>query len=764
MMIFSERCERMLKKIISMILAVLIVTSTLSVGIISAFAANELDAEFEAALTAEGFPDSYKPMLRELHKKYPNWKFVSLKTGLDFNTVINNEYILHDSLIDKTATPAWKSYDSGRYNFSTSSFVTFDGGAYHAASREYLAYCIDPRNFLTETNALMFFVAYGQQGETVEGISKILSGLNWAKTYPKDNEVVYIYEDGSYDIIIDSKPPVTPPAPEETIKGKVKEIVGALNIRAAATTDSAVVGTLSSNDEVLIVAEEEGKEVGGVTKWYKIKLTSGYGYVHSTFITVTTPVATVNEESSSSQVSSTASEQSTSSEATSSNQDGSGNDGGFVPTKPVKEKIEIDSYSKAFYAAHKITGISAYMLASRIRQEQGLNGNISGMGKVSGYEGYYNLWNIKTSGSNKYVEGAKYAKEQGWDTPLKGIIGGSEWLDTNYFKAGQDTLYLQKYDVVKDKNGGHLYWHEYMTYLPAPWNEAAILRKAFTDESIKDEAVFKIPIYNNMPSSPAPCPKSSGTNNDYLKSISIAGTPISNFSVYTQTYTDIVIDYAEKVNITAVPYDSGAKVSGGGDLELKEGINTVKLTVTASNDHQRVYTINIFMNQKPADPEVTPPGGEGEGEEEEEQPKTPEIKTEDYNIGDFITKIEPNTKVQDFITKLAVENGSVKIFGNDDAEKSADSLVATGDKVVIYNEKGEEYLSRQIIIYGDANCDGKVDTLDLLRVQRYIVGMIEITDIQKIAANSNKDSSLNTVDLLRTQKYIVGLIDSIQGE
>ena len=46
----------------------------------------------------------------------------------------------------------------------------------------------------------------------------------------------------------------------------------------------------------------------------------------------------------------------------------------------------------------------------------------------------------------------------------------------------------------------------------------------------------------------------------------------------------------------------------------------------------------------------------------------------------------------------------------------------------------------------------------------YIVGMIEITDIQKIAANSNKDSSLNTVDLLRTQKYIVGLIDSIQGE
>ena len=123
----------MLKKIISILLAILIIASTMSLGIISAFAATELDAEFEAALDAEGFPENYRPMLRELHKKYPNWKFVSLKTGLDFNTVVNNEYILHDSLIDKTATPAWKSYDSGRYNFSTSSFVTFDGGDYTVA-------------------------------------------------------------------------------------------------------------------------------------------------------------------------------------------------------------------------------------------------------------------------------------------------------------------------------------------------------------------------------------------------------------------------------------------------------------------------------------------------------------------------------------------------------------------------------------------------------------------------------------------------------
>ena len=68
------------------------------------------------------------------------------------------------------------------------------------------------------------------------------------------------------------------------------------------------------------------------------------------------------------------------------------------------------------------------------------------------------------------------------------------------------------------------------------------------------------------------------------------------------------------------------------------------------------------------------------------------------------------------------------------------------------------------MIYGDANGDGAVNSLDLLRTQKHIVGMITLSDVQMIAADSNKDGNLNSVDLLRTQKYIVGMIDSIQGE
>ncbi len=647
------------------------------------------DPEFEAYLDSQNFPESYRPYLRALHKKYPNWKFTALHTGLSWAKVVAAEYQLHDSLIDKSTTSAWKSYDSGRYNFTTSTFITFDGGAYHAASKEYLSYCLDPRNFLGEGDVLMFFVAHGQAGETASGATKILSGLNWAKSYPGDGEVVYIYEDGTYDIIIES---ATVAINEDTSSDST-------------SSDNISSDSTSSDDTSSDNTSSDGTSSGDTS--------SG-----DTSSEPTTPEV-------------------------------------FVPTKPVAEKIEIDSYGTAFYAAHKLTGISAYMLASRIRQEQGVNGNPSGTGKVEGYEGYYNLWNIKTVGDNKYVQGATHAKEQGWDTPLKSIIGGSSWLNINYFKTGQDTLYLQKYDVVDGGNG--YYWHEYMTYLPAPWQEAKILKMAFTEETMQNEAVFKIPVYLDMPSSAVECPSSTGTNNNYLKGISINGTPIESFSVYTQSYTDIFIkSETNEVEIIATPYDSGAVTAGGGNLTLDEGMNTVNIAVTASNGAQRNYTVSVIFELLTPEPEPEP--------EPEPGSETPIISGTVYNIGDYITGVEPKTNITTFAENLGIQNGSVKIFAADGTEKTGEALVATGDKVTIYNTDESEYISYNIVIYGDCNGDGRVSSYDLMIAQRHILKIESLEGLYLKAADSNKDSRLSSVDLLTTQRFILGMDETIQGE
>ncbi|MBR5451773.1 MAG: SH3 domain-containing protein [Clostridia bacterium] len=695
------------------------------------------DPEFEKYLDEQGFPESYRPMLRNLHAKYPNWKFTALNTGLDWNTVVNEEYFLGDSLIEKTSSPSWKSYDQGRYNFSKSEFVTFDGGAYHSASREYLMYCLDPRNFLTETNALMFFVAYGQDGETIDGIQRILNNINWAKSYPVNDEVVYIYKDGTYDIVVNNGKEDTSSNDESSKESSSEKSSSKESSKDASSNKSSSAETSSKSSKAKAASSLESKETSTSSE----KSTSSA------------------ETSSNKTFSNKTSSKTTSSKVTSSDATSSENEE-FKPKKPVKEKIVIDSYAKAFYAAHKLTGISAYMMASRIRQEQGTNGNKSGMGKVEGYEGYYNLWNINTSGTDKFVQGAQYAKKQGWNTPLKSIMGGSSWLEKRYFKTGQDTLYMQKYDVVDGGNG--YYWHEYMTYLPAPWLEATILKLAFTEETIKNEAVFKIPIYKNMPSKAVPCPTTNGTNNNYLQSISIGGIKVPNFDTYKQSYTDIVISNpTSTIEVKATPYDTGATVKGDGELKLKFGVNNIGIEVTASNGSVRKYTLKVVLNEGPAQ------GGDDPDPDKPIEPEytPPTIETTTLQIGSkYITKIEPGTSVKAFIKALAVKNGTVKVQDGDKKTKANDKTVATGDTVIIYDSNGEKNVSYKIVIYGDVNSDGKVNSIDLLRAQRNIVGAVKLTAVQKEAADSNKDGKLNSVDLLRTQRYIVGITKSIQGE
>ena len=64
----------------------------LMLGIMCVFSGLSVQAadDFEKQISA--FPESYKPYLRELHEEYPTWTFQPFVTGLDWNTVIDNEH------------------------------------------------------------------------------------------------------------------------------------------------------------------------------------------------------------------------------------------------------------------------------------------------------------------------------------------------------------------------------------------------------------------------------------------------------------------------------------------------------------------------------------------------------------------------------------------------------------------------------------------------------------------------------------------------
>ena len=259
------------------------------------------------------------------------------------------------------------------------------------------------------------------------------------------------------------------------------------------------------------------------------------------------------------------------------------------------------TYSQTFMDAAKKSGVSPYHLASRCRNEQGVNGAPQSLGTVKGYENYFNFFDIQayaTSTMTAAEMGCKYAKTTNptyllpWTNQYKSIVGGSIFLGTGYITKGQDTLYLQKFDMVDGGNG--LYYHQYMTCVFGQANEAISLRNAYSQDILNSAMEFKIPVYNNMPDKLCPKPTSSGDNNNYLNSLSVSGTSISpKFDKFTTNYTATVKAEISSVTVNANPLGKSAKVSGKGKVSLKTGENTIKVTCTAASGVKRTYTIKI---------------------------------------------------------------------------------------------------------------------------------------------------------------------------
>ena len=104
---------------------------------------------FEAYLVQQGFPKTYWPALKKLHEAHPTWTFVAQKTGMTFDTAVQNEY------------------ESG------SNYMTTNETNPTRASEKALRYYMDPRNFMTEEYIFQFM----DQTETASGTTTTVRRL-----------------------------------------------------------------------------------------------------------------------------------------------------------------------------------------------------------------------------------------------------------------------------------------------------------------------------------------------------------------------------------------------------------------------------------------------------------------------------------------------------------------------------------------------------------------------------------------------------------
>ena len=91
------------------------------------------------------FPQGYHAYLIALNAKHPNWTFVPYNTGLDWNTVLNEEHVGNRSLVYKTSDDSWKSKEAGDYDAATGTYVGKSGANWYRASIEGISYCMNPQ-------------------------------------------------------------------------------------------------------------------------------------------------------------------------------------------------------------------------------------------------------------------------------------------------------------------------------------------------------------------------------------------------------------------------------------------------------------------------------------------------------------------------------------------------------------------------------------------------------------------------------------------
>ena len=264
------------------------------------------------------------------------------------------------------------------------------------------------------------------------------------------------------------------------------------------------------------------------------------------------------------------------------------------------------SYSQIIVEAAKESNVSAYYIKSKIIQEVGVNGSGSVTGTYPGHEGYYNFFNYGAYDTGDPIaNGLAYAKEQGWDSQYKAIIGGAKLIGKKYIEAGQNTAYFNKWDVVGTKilkdgqsqvvDEDDLFWHQYMTNVQDPTNQSYSNYDLYKD-SLDNEITFIIPVYNDMPeSNPQP-------HDIKLQSISLYTTEL-NLQVGEQATTKTGYigaaytpsNVTDKVLYWTSSNENVAKVSEGNVTAVGNGVATITAT---SRDGGKTASCQIIVVDK----------------------------------------------------------------------------------------------------------------------------------------------------------------------
>ena len=131
-------------------------------------------------------------------------------------------------------------------------------------------------------------------------------------------------------------------------------------------------------------------------------------------------------------------------------------------------------------------------------------------------------------------------------------------------------------------------------------------------------------------------------------------------------------------------------------------------------------------------------------------------KSSSYTVsGGYVTKVVAETKLSDFVGNFETPE-YVKVFGSDGkmiTDKNA--YVGTGCRVSLMN--GDKAVdSADVVVLGDISGDGRLTSVDYLRLRAYFGGDYELSGAYLAAAHIAGRDTVTSVDYLRLRAHFSG--------
>lgn len=176
--------------------------------------------------------------------------------------------------------------------------------------------------------------------------------------------------------------------------------------------------------------------------------------------------------------------------------------------------------------------------------------------------------------------------------------------------------------------------------------------------------------------------------------------------------------------LSGIPTESGSFTFG------------VRATLTAGNivSDEKQFTLTVLEAPK----KLTP------------------TKSSSYTVsGGYVTKVVAETKLSDFVGNFETPE-YVKVFGSDGKEiTDKNAYVGTGCRVSLMN--GDKAVdSADVVVLGDISGDGRLTSVDYLRLRAYFGGDYELSGAYLAAAHIAGRDTVTSVDYLRLRAHFSG--------